>query len=219
MFLSRPLHGRGGRTTFKDCPINHSPTHPPTHPPTHKVIFTMLPATAHVQQVGGWVDGSVSPFIHSLIHSFIHSFIHLMRFIHSHPQVLGEVLIPQAREGTLLVDGSTIDPVASKALAVQAVERGLEMVDAPVSGGVGGAEGEEVFGWVGEVFFLWVAFGCVWLSTLPVCMYVFTSPPSSSPISPTHPPTPLSSGHAHLHGRGQAGQCGESHPPPPAIHG
>jgi 3-hydroxyisobutyrate dehydrogenase len=54
--------------------------------------------------------------------------------------VVGQLLIPHARAGTLLIDGSTIDPTASKALAEQALARGLEMVDAPVSGGVGGAE-------------------------------------------------------------------------------
>ena len=45
-----------------------------------------------------------------------------------------------ARRGALLVDSSTIDPAASRALAAAARERGLRMVDAPVSGGVGGAE-------------------------------------------------------------------------------
>jgi len=54
--------------------------------------------------------------------------------------VVGQLLIPHAQTGTLLIDGSTIDPTASKALAGQALARGLEMVDAPVSGGVGGAE-------------------------------------------------------------------------------
>ncbi|GAB5030775.1 3-hydroxyisobutyrate dehydrogenase [Nannochloropsis oceanica] len=54
--------------------------------------------------------------------------------------VVGQVLIPHAKAGTLLIDGSTIDPTASKALAAQALTRGLEMVDAPVSGGIGGAE-------------------------------------------------------------------------------
>lgn len=54
--------------------------------------------------------------------------------------VLGQIIIPQAQQGTLLIDSSTIDPTASKALSHQATTRGLAMVDAPVSGGVGGAE-------------------------------------------------------------------------------
>lgn len=45
------------------------------------------------------------------------------------------------RKGTLLIDSSTIDPNASKSLAKLVVEHGLRMVDAPVSGGVGGRVG------------------------------------------------------------------------------
>src|SRR5215212_4869231 len=44
------------------------------------------------------------------------------------------------REGALLVDMSTISPVATKELAAEARERGASMLDAPVSGGEPGAE-------------------------------------------------------------------------------
>lgn len=47
------------------------------------------------------------------------------------------------REGTLIVDMSTISPVVTRELAEQAEERGASMVDAPVSGGdVGAQKGE-----------------------------------------------------------------------------
>lgn len=42
------------------------------------------------------------------------------------------------RKGTLIIDSSTIDPNASKDLISKASAKGLRMVDAPVSGGVGG---------------------------------------------------------------------------------
>ena len=42
--------------------------------------------------------------------------------------------------GTMLIDASTIDPMLAKELAVEAAEKNATMVDAPVSGGVGGAE-------------------------------------------------------------------------------
>jgi 3-hydroxyisobutyrate dehydrogenase len=42
--------------------------------------------------------------------------------------------------GTLLIDSSTIDVATSRAVASAAEARGLAMVDAPVSGGVGGAQ-------------------------------------------------------------------------------
>jgi 3-hydroxyisobutyrate dehydrogenase len=43
--------------------------------------------------------------------------------------------------GTLLIDSSTIDVATARAVTAAAEARGLEMVDAPVSGGVGGAQG------------------------------------------------------------------------------
>ena len=42
--------------------------------------------------------------------------------------------------GTLLIDSSTIDPHTARDVAMDALGKGLAMVDAPVSGGTGGAE-------------------------------------------------------------------------------
>lgn len=44
------------------------------------------------------------------------------------------------RNGTLLIDCSTIDAATARRVAAAAGERGLEMLDAPVSGGTGGAQ-------------------------------------------------------------------------------
>ena len=44
-----------------------------------------------------------------------------------------------ADEGTLVIDMSTIDPLATQAMARALSERGVEMLDAPVSGGPQGA--------------------------------------------------------------------------------
>jgi 3-hydroxyisobutyrate dehydrogenase len=44
-----------------------------------------------------------------------------------------------ARNGALLVDSSTIDVETARTVAKAAAERGFDMLDAPVSGGVGGA--------------------------------------------------------------------------------
>jgi 2-hydroxy-3-oxopropionate reductase len=46
-----------------------------------------------------------------------------------------------AKPGTLLIDMSTISPVVSRKLALEAERRGLDMLDAPVSGGEAGAIG------------------------------------------------------------------------------
>jgi len=49
-------------------------------------------------------------------------------------------VIETAAPGTLLIDSSTIDVASARAVEEAAQAKGLGMVDAPVSGGVGGAE-------------------------------------------------------------------------------
>ena len=48
-------------------------------------------------------------------------------------------VFPHARKGALLIDSSTIDVESARFVAKAAAEHGFDMVDAPVSGGVGGA--------------------------------------------------------------------------------
>lgn len=50
-------------------------------------------------------------------------------------------ILAGAAPGTLLIDCSTIDPGTARKVAEVAQRRGLEMLDAPVSGGTAGAEG------------------------------------------------------------------------------
>lgn len=60
---------------------------------------------------------------------------------HVHEVYLGEGgVIASAAEGTLLIDCSTIDVATARAVSEAAAASGKEMVDAPVSGGVAGAE-------------------------------------------------------------------------------
>ncbi len=49
-------------------------------------------------------------------------------------------VLASVKPGTLLIDSSTIDVATARAVAAAAQARGLDMVDAPVSGGVGGAQ-------------------------------------------------------------------------------
>jgi 3-hydroxyisobutyrate dehydrogenase len=49
-------------------------------------------------------------------------------------------VLASVASGVLLIDCSTIDVATARAVAQAARERGLDMVDAPVSGGVGGAQ-------------------------------------------------------------------------------
>jgi 3-hydroxyisobutyrate dehydrogenase len=55
-------------------------------------------------------------------------------------EVYGNAVISNAPSGALLIDCSTIDVESARAVAAKATEAGFEMVDAPVSGGTGGAE-------------------------------------------------------------------------------
>ncbi|MHA5689553.1 3-hydroxyisobutyrate dehydrogenase [Pseudomonas aeruginosa] len=48
-------------------------------------------------------------------------------------------LLANVRAGVLLVDSSTIDPISAREVAAAAVAHGNPMLDAPVSGGTGGA--------------------------------------------------------------------------------
>jgi len=50
-------------------------------------------------------------------------------------------IIENATPGALLIDSSTIDVETAREVAAAAEAKGLPMVDAPVSGGVGGAQG------------------------------------------------------------------------------
>ncbi|HEX4782091.1 MAG TPA: 3-hydroxyisobutyrate dehydrogenase [Usitatibacter sp.] len=49
-------------------------------------------------------------------------------------------ILKGAKAGTPLIDSSTIDPLTARDVAMEAKARGCPMIDAPVSGGVGGAE-------------------------------------------------------------------------------
>lgn len=50
-------------------------------------------------------------------------------------------IVPHARPGTLIIDCSTIDVDSARAVHVLAAHAGLQPLDAPVSGGTGGAKG------------------------------------------------------------------------------
>lgn len=56
-----------------------------------------------------------------------------------HVQDTVAVILENSRKGTLIIDSSTIDPLASQNMQKEAKLRGLVMIDAPVSGGVTGA--------------------------------------------------------------------------------
>ncbi len=50
-------------------------------------------------------------------------------------------LLAAADKGTLFIDSSTIDVTTARSVIAEVSNAGMQMIDAPVSGGVGGAEG------------------------------------------------------------------------------
>ncbi len=54
---------------------------------------------------------------------------------------VAEEVIPAMQKGAILLDCSTVDVDSARAVAAQAQEAGLGALDAPVSGGIGGAAG------------------------------------------------------------------------------
>ncbi|MBY5946475.1 3-hydroxyisobutyrate dehydrogenase [Photobacterium rosenbergii] len=73
-------------------------------------VMTMLPAGEHVRAV----------------------------YLGDHDGGIG--LLRMVDEGTFLIDSSTIDPASARLVAQEAHTKGFEFVDAPVSGGVAGAQ-------------------------------------------------------------------------------
>lgn len=57
-----------------------------------------------------------------------------------HVLAVWQEVLPSAREGTVFVDSSTIDVESARSTHQLAGERGITALDAPVSGGVGGAK-------------------------------------------------------------------------------
>ena len=54
-------------------------------------------------------------------------------------RAVADQIIPAMKTGALLLDCSTVDVESARAVAAQAAAQGLGFVDAPVSGGIGGA--------------------------------------------------------------------------------
>lgn len=73
-------------------------------------VITMLPAGVHVRAV----------------------------YLGDHSGAVG--LLNLVKPGTFLIDSSTIDPESARIVAEQAADKQLDFVDAPVSGGVAGAQ-------------------------------------------------------------------------------
>ena len=67
----------------------------------------------------------------------MHTYIYAKLFSLCYPNNAG--IFCNAKKGSLVIDCSTIDPLATRALSDEAKqEYGMDLIDAPVSGGVTG---------------------------------------------------------------------------------
>lgn len=74
----------------------------------------------------------------------------LPKSVHVRDVVFGENgILSSARRGTLIVDQTTGDPKATRAMADELAEYGIELIDAPVSGGPNGASAGRIAMMVG----------------------------------------------------------------------
>jgi 3-hydroxyisobutyrate dehydrogenase len=105
----------------------------------HTVIGHDVAAAAlqELAQQGGRPASSVAECVHGadVVLTMLPAGRHVREVYTSADGVLAH-----CQAGALLVDSSTIDPATAREVAAQARERGAAMLDAPVSGGTGGAE-------------------------------------------------------------------------------
>lgn len=106
----------------------------------HKVFGLDLSTEAkeRLSAAGGVAVDSVAEAVASadVVVSMLPAGAHVLKVYCGDDGVLAHV-----RPGALLIDSSTIDVDSARKVAAAAVEAGMRMVDAPVSGGVAGAAG------------------------------------------------------------------------------
>jgi 3-hydroxyisobutyrate dehydrogenase len=100
-------------------------------------VFDLVQATMDkLEQAGAKPASSASEVVHDV--DVVISMLPAGQHVES--LYIGENgLINRLKAGTLVIDSSTIDASTSKAVANELVQKNIHFVDAPVSGGVGGA--------------------------------------------------------------------------------
>jgi 3-hydroxyisobutyrate dehydrogenase len=96
------------------------------------------PAAEAFAKAGGGLAASVAAAVKEaeIVITMLPAGPHVRQVYTGDGGVLGAV-----KAGALLIDSSTIDVETARAVTKAAAERGFDMLDAPVSGGVGGAAG------------------------------------------------------------------------------
>ena len=108
---------------------------------TVKVFDLNESATKKLQPLGAVVAASLEEVVNgaSIVITMLPAGSHV-RAVYLGDHHGGVGLIKLVSQGTFLIDSSTIDPDSARIVANEAEKRGLQFVDAPVSGGVAGAK-------------------------------------------------------------------------------
>lgn len=104
----------------------------------HLTVFDpSTQAASNLLEAGAKVADSPAALAQQPVHAIITM---LPTAAHVKEVYLGEQgLLAHVRSGVLLIDSSTIDPISAREVAAAAAKQGNAMLDAPVSGGTGGA--------------------------------------------------------------------------------
>ncbi|MCY1281479.1 3-hydroxyisobutyrate dehydrogenase [compost metagenome] len=104
----------------------------------HLTVFDpSTQAASNLLEAGAKVADSPAALAQQPVHAIITM---LPTAGHVKEVYLGEQgLLAHVRSGVLLIDSSTIDPISAREVAAAAAKQGNAMLDAPVSGGTGGA--------------------------------------------------------------------------------
>ncbi len=108
---------------------------------TVKVFDLNESATKKLQPLGAVVAASLEEVVNgaSIVITMLPAGTHV-RAVYLGDHHGGVGLVKLVSQGTFLIDSSTIDPDSARIVANEAEKRGLQFVDAPVSGGVAGAK-------------------------------------------------------------------------------
>ncbi|KAJ3036538.1 hypothetical protein HDV00_002559 [Rhizophlyctis rosea] len=116
-----------------------TPQTPSNNPPSSFLIHDVYPASAN-SFCESHLHASAAP-LSTIAHHADVVVTMLPGPQHVKEVYLGEDgLLNSAKVGSVMIDSSTIDPATAREVARVAKERGVLMVDAPVSGGTGGAQ-------------------------------------------------------------------------------
>lgn len=104
-------------------------------------VFDLMPdAVKNLQSAGAYAASSMTEAVEGaqVVITMLPASQHVKDVYLGNDKATG--LLDEVEDGAFLIDSSTIDPHSARMVAERAAQKGLDFVDAPVSGGVAGAK-------------------------------------------------------------------------------